>query len=187
MLEPSTPTRRLSEVSIAIALAAVLSLLQIKLPHLIYGGSVSLHMLPLLLVSVRHGLRAGVAAGTAYGIVNFLLTPIFLHPIQLILDYPVAFGCLGTAVAFGRAPISTGRLAAGFSLACIFRYFAHAICGFVYFGHLAPEGTPAWSFSLGYNASYLLPETILTLLVGLPIARRLAIVGAPNRQTHHGD
>ena len=187
MLEPSTPTRRLSEVSIAIALAAVLSLLRVKLPHLLYGGSISLHMLPLLLVSVRHGLRAGVAAGTAYCIVNFLLTPYFVHPIQLILDYPVAFGCLGTAVAFGRAPSSAARLAAGFTLACICRYFAHAISGFVYFGDLAPEGTPAWSYSLIYNGSYLLPETILTLLVGLPIARRLAITGAPNRETHHGD
>ena len=40
----------LAELSVAIALAAVLSLFRVKLPHLIYGGSISLHTLPIVVV-----------------------------------------------------------------------------------------------------------------------------------------
>ena len=43
-----------TELAVAIALAAVLSLVRIKLPHLLYGGSVSLHALPILAVAIRH-------------------------------------------------------------------------------------------------------------------------------------
>ena len=176
-LDSAMNTRRLAEIGIAIALAAVLSLLRVKLPHLLYGGSISLHMLPILMIAVRHGVRAGVLAGTAYGFVNLLLTPYIVHPIQMALDYPVAFGCLGIAALFGRAPLALWRLAAGVGAACALRLVAHVVSGFVYFSDLAPEGTPAWSYSLAYNSSYLIPETLLTLLVGLPLARRFAMRG----------
>lgn len=178
-------TRQLSEISIGIALAAVLSLLRVKLPHLLYGGSVSLHMLPILLVAVRHGTRAGVVAGAAYGIVNFLLTPYFVHPIQLVLDYPVAFASLGTAALIAGPTTGRLRLALAILLACATRLLAHTVSGFVYFGDLAPAGTPAWSYSIAYNSSYLVPETLLTLLVGLPIARRLRPLTTPGARDEH--
>ncbi len=134
-------------------------------------------MLPLLLVAIRHGVRSGVVAGVAYGIVNFLLTPYFVHPIQLALDYPVAFGCLGAAAVVASQDSPLWRIAAGFLLAISLRWVAHVTSGFVYFGELAPAGTPAWTYSLIYNSSYLIPETILTLLVGLPMIRRLDPAG----------
>ncbi len=116
-VEHSTNTRRLSEIGIGIALAAVLSLLRVKLPHLLYGGSVSLHMLPILLVAIRHGPRAGVVAGAAYGLVNFLLTPYFVHPIQLVLDYPAAFASLGAVSLLATRNSTRGRIGLGIGLA----------------------------------------------------------------------
>ena len=177
-------TRRLSEIGIGIALAAVLSLLRVKLPHLLYGGSISLHMLPILLVAIRHGPRAGVAAGAAYGTVNFLLTPYFVHPIQLVLDYPAAFASLGVVALLAGPTSKRGRLALGIVLACSLRLVAHVVSGFVYFGDLAPAGTPAWSYSLAYNSSYLIPEAILTLLVGLPLVQRLHREPGSHRRSH---
>ena len=162
----------LAELSVAIALAAVLSLFRIKLPHLIYGGSISLHTLPIVVVALRHGMRPGALAGVAYGFVNFVMTPFFVHPIQLILDYPAAFGVLGVAGLAGRR---SGRwVAAGAVLgAGALRLAVHVLSGVVYFGDLAPAGTPAWRYSLIYNSSYMLPETLIAGVAMSVLIRRL--------------
>ena len=34
----------------------------------------------------------------------------------------------------------------------------------------APEGQPAWLYSVTYNATYMVPETIVTIVVGVLIA-----------------
>ena len=173
----------LAELSVAIALAAVLSLFRIKLPHLIYGGSISLHTLPIVVVALRHGMRPGALAGVAYGFVNFVMTPFFVHPIQLILDYPAAFGVLGVAGLAGRR---SGRfpgprwadparwVAAGAVLgAGALRLAVHVLSGVVYFGDLAPAGTPAWRYSLIYNSSYMIPETLIAGVAMSVLIRRL--------------
>ena len=167
-------TGPVAETAVAIALAAVLSLIRIKLPHLIYGGSVSLHTLPLFLLALRRGPRAGTLAGTAYGFVNFVMTPYFVHPVQLVLDYPAAFASLGLAgLAASRGNGSRAVLAvAGASLV---RLGSHVLSGIVYFGHLAPEGTPAWKYSLLYNASFMVPETILAVIAVPLLMRRLRV------------
>ena len=135
-------TGPVAETAVAIALAAVLSLVRIKLPHLIYGGSVSLHTLPLFLLSLRRGPRAGILAGAAYGFVNFVMTPYFVHPVQLVLDYPAAFGSLGLAgLAASRG--SGPRVVLAVAGASLVRLGSHVLSGIVYFGHLAPAGTPA--------------------------------------------
>lgn len=164
--------RLLAELSVAIALSAVLSLVKIKLPHLIYGGSVSLHAMPLVLVALRHGVRAGVLAGVSYGAVNFVMTPYFIHPIQLLLDYPVAFGCLGLAgiASTYRVPWLMAAAVAG---AGIIRLAVHTLSGVVYFADLAPAGTPLWKYSLLYNSSYMIPETVITSIGAGILVRRL--------------
>ena len=168
-------TGPVAETAVTVALAAVLSLIRIKLPHLIYGGSVSLHTLPLLVLSVRRGPRAGILAGAAYGVVNFVMTPYFVHPVQLFLDYPAAFGCLGLAglaASRGSGPWTMVLAVAGASLA---RLASHVLSGIVYFGHLAPEGTAVWKYSLLYNGSYMLPETLLAVVAVPLLMRRLRV------------
>jgi thiamine transporter len=165
-------TALLAELSVAIALAAVLSVFKIKLPHLIYGGSVSLHTIPVAVIALRHGVRAGVLTGTAYGFVNFIMTPNFYHPIQVVLDYPVAFGVLGIAgLAAGRA--STWHAVLAVTAAGALRLAVHVLSGIVYFSHYAPAGTPVWTYSLLYNSSYMVPETLITGVVMGTIIRRL--------------
>jgi thiamine transporter len=180
MKSSSVDTRVLAEMAVATALAAVLGLFKLKLPHLLYGGSISLHALPILVVAIRHGVRRGIMVGAAYSAVNFALGPFFLHPLQLLLDYPLAFGALGIAgtrissVGTNTSVRASMAVAIRVVLASFLRFGMHFASGILYFAHLAPEGTPVWQFSLLYNASYLLPETIICVIaLQVPLIRPL--------------
>jgi thiamine transporter len=169
-----------AELAVAVALAAVLSLVRIKLPHLLYGGSVSCHSLPILAVAIRHGMRKGVLAGVAYGFVSFIISPYPFHPIQVVLDYPVAFGALGMAGlpgalagVGGAGPPSRWLIIAGVLLANGLRFLCHFASGWVYFAHFAPEGVQVWRYSLFYNGSYMLPEALIGLFLMQLVLRRL--------------
>ncbi|MFC1526649.1 energy-coupled thiamine transporter ThiT [Candidatus Latescibacterota bacterium] len=174
MRESTTRTRALAELAVAVALAAVLSLFRVKMPHLLYGGSVSLHSLPLLIVALLQGVRGGIPAGAAYGLVNFLITPYYVHPVQVLLDYPLAFGAIGLAGVASGTPSSRLGVIGGVVLGSLGRFIAHFLSGMVYFAHLAPEGTSIWKYSLAYNASYMVPETIVSLVAVALVFPRLA-------------
>ena len=169
-----------AELAVSVALAAVLSLVRIKLPHLLYGGSVSLHSLPILAVAIRHGVGKGVLAGVAYGFVNLIITPYVFHPVQIILDYPVAFGALGMAglpvhlLGVGdRGQSPRWLIVTGVLLANVLRFLCHFASGCVYFPQFAPEGVQVWRYSLIYNGSYMLPEALIGLLLMQLVMRRL--------------
>lgn len=80
-------TRVLTEAALAIALAFVLGL--IKIFQMPFGGSISLEMVPLILLALRQGPWVGIAAGAAYGFINLIMNPIILHPVQVLFDYPL--------------------------------------------------------------------------------------------------
>ena len=87
-------TRMLVEGGIMIAMAQALSYLKLfKMP---YGGSVTLgSMVPIFIFAIRWGAGKGFIVGALYGIIHYLLGSKWAaHPISIILDYPVAYGCL---------------------------------------------------------------------------------------------
>jgi thiamine transporter len=94
---------------------------------------------------------------------------------QMILDYPLAFGALGLAGFFAN---KKHGLQIGYIVAVFGRYVFAVISGVVFFGAYAPEGTPAIVYSLTYNATYIVPEAIATLIVISlpPVAKALAQV-----------
>ena len=181
------PLRQLTEIALAIALAAVLDIASksFPVPRLMQGGSVSLQMLPIFIVAFRHGWRLGVTAGACYGVVNFLLDMYVVHPIQVPLDYPIAFGLVGFAglghpLMPQRGPempvFSLGvrlRLAFWVGLGEGLRFLAHFVSGIVFWSQNAPAGQPVWLYSLGYNATYMIPETIIDILLLQLILRRI--------------
>ena len=60
------------------------------------GGSVTLlSLLPIAVITYLYGTKRGVTAGVALGLVNLIFGPYVIHPVQLLLDYPIAFGALG--------------------------------------------------------------------------------------------
>jgi len=182
-------TAAIAEMAIAVALAAALGL--VKLFVMPQGGSVSLEMLPILFVAVRRGLVPGITVGVVYGFVQLLLPGAFLvQPVQVMLDYPLAFGALGLA-ALVPVPVSPVRLAwreirpaparvlpflALLSGAVVVgvsaRFVCHFLSGIIFFGSYAPAGQAVWIYSLTYNLLYLAPEAVLTfaLLAVLVVA-----------------
>ena len=114
-------------------------------------------------------------AGGAYGFANFVIGPFVVHPIQVVLVYPVAFAALGLAGIRQRQ--RPGRAVTAFAVlvGCGLRFVCHFASGWVYFGHLAPEGVQAWRYSLVYNGSYMIPETAINLLLIQLVLSRLPL------------
>lgn len=192
--------RLIVEIALCVALAAVLNLpgLQIRLPINIAGGTVSLNMLPIFVLALRRGLGPGLVAGAIYGFVDLLIEPFVVHPVQLLLDYPIAYGLVGLAglgaVAWHQR-VAGGRLVDGARVALPFlllggagRFAAHWLSGMIFFGANAPEGQPVWLYSLVYNASYLIPSVVLAALATLAVLPALerAVPSAPGPNLRHG-
>ena len=84
----------------AIALATVICV-AIKLPSLPNGGSVTLFsMLIICLIGYWYGPKVGIIAAITFGILQFIVGPYVVHPLQVILDFPLAFGALGLSAFF---------------------------------------------------------------------------------------
>ena len=96
--------KQLAFCAMAIALGTVLS--NIKLFHFPTGGSITLlSMLVICLPGYWFGLGAGIATGVAYGVLQLLIDPYVLYPLQLVVDYLLAFGALGLSGLFSNAKL----------------------------------------------------------------------------------
>lgn len=154
-------TKQLVFSSVAMALAIVTS--EIKFARLPMGGSITLFsMLFIVLIGYWYGAKAGLLTGFAYGLLQFVLDPVFYSPLQLLVDYPLAFGALGLSGFFCS---KKHGLLIGYIAGVLGRYFFAVLSGVIFFGHYAPEGTPALIYSLGYNATYIVPEAVVTLIL----------------------
>ncbi len=170
--------RVLTEAALAIALAFVLGF--VKVLDLPFGGSISLEMVPLILFALRQGVVPGVLAGTVYGFLNLMVDPFIVHPVQVLLDYPVAFGVLGLAGLFRPTTVGTilGTLAATAA-----RFVAHFVSGVVFFATFAPEGWNPAVYSAAYNAIYLVPSLIIAVVGVRLLLAALAQARPSRRQT----
>lgn len=165
-------TKLLAEMAVVIALGTVPSFVKFSVwPQ---GGSVTAgSMVPLLWFSLRRGARWGITAGVVYGMVQFFVEPFFVHPAQLLLDYPIAFGALGLAGLFRKHEL--GGVAVGIGG----RFLAHFISGVIFFAIYAPQiylgidiGANAYAYSALYNGSYLAPELVISLVLMVVLVKR---------------
>ncbi len=164
--------RILTECSIMIALSAVLSILKIfEMP---YGGSITLaSMLPIAVVAHRYGLKYGTLSALSASLIQLLLGlknfSYFTTPLSLIalgvFDYILAFGVFGIVGIFKKI-IENQSLAAtvGVFSASILRYLCHVISGATIWAGLSIPTEAATLYSLSYNATYMVPETIILVL-----------------------
>lgn len=159
------PTRILAEAIIMIALSSVLHLIRpFTLPQ---GGSVTLGaMIPILLFSLRRGARLGILAGAIFGLVVLYQEPFIYHPVQVLLDYPIAFGALGLAGLFRAQPIL------GVGAGIFGRFVPHFLSGVIFFAMFAPAGTHPALYSAIYNGSYLGVEFITSGVVMYLLLKR---------------
>ncbi|MCM1188728.1 MAG: energy-coupled thiamine transporter ThiT [bacterium] len=156
-------TRQLVFSGAAMALALVTS--ELKFARLPFGGSITLFsMLFIVLIGYWYGARAGLLTGFAYGLLQFVLDPVFYSPWQLLLDYPLAFGALGLSGFFHK---KKNGLLIGYLVGVFGRYVFACISGAVFFASYAPTQTPLGIavYNLTYNATYLLPEAVVTVIL----------------------
>ena len=166
-------TRMLANAALCIALSFVLSYIRLyKLPQ---GGSITLaSMLPLFLFAYAYGVGPGMLVGAAYGILQFIQDAYFVHPSELLLDYPLAFAMLGLAGLASRFSDKWG-LIPGIVLGTFGRFVCAFLSGVIFFGMYAPEGQSVLVYSAVYNGFYLIPEAIICIVLAMvPQIRRLA-------------
>ena len=171
--------RTLVECALMIALATILSELTFfKMP---FGGNVTIFsMLPLVLVSFRHGIKWGMLTSITYSVLQLILgLGNFSYLISmaaiigcLFFDYILAYSCLGTAVFFGKNfKNKVTGFAVGTAVVCFFRFICSYFSGVLVWGSSTPDGWNVWGWSLAYNGAYMLPELILTTIGAVLIGK----------------
>jgi len=158
-------TKILAEMATSIALAYALSLIvPFRMPQ---GGSITaVSMIPILWFALRRGPKMGVSEGIVYGFVRTLRQPFIVHPIQFLLDYPLAFGALGLAGLFKKQPIL------GVVVGIAGRFLCHFLSGVIFFAAYAPAGMNPAVYSAVYNGSYLIVELAFSVIVMYLLIRR---------------
>ena len=188
-------TQKLTLSGVMIALATILSFITIdRLPY--GGSITLLSMLPILFVGYIYGVKWGFLTGVAYGVVQALLGAVGsaafagLDAVSVVLvcalDYLVAFGVLGLAGMFKgkikRLPVAFGL---GVFVSTLLRFATHFISGYIVYGSYAEwffsqESVTfgqavldmysgkllAAVYSLIYNATYMVPEIVLSVIAG---------------------
>ena len=153
----------------ALCLALAYVLRYVKLFEMPQGGSVTLaSMFPLMLFSAAYGVGPGMLLGAAYGFLRYLSGGWFVHPVQFLMDYPLAFGMIGLTGLYVHMPkkFSSWSLYACMVLGAIGRAASATLAG-VYFWDTA------FVPSLVYNGTYLIPDTIICMVIAVPLAHRL--------------
>ena len=153
--------KQLTFCAVAMALALVTSF--IKVASLPMGGSITLFsMFFMCFIGYLYGPKIGIMTGVAYGILQLIIEPYIYAPLQVLLDYPLAFGALGLSGFFSKKKFG---LTTGVIVGILGRYICHVISGYVFFASYAPEGMNPMIYTLGYNATYIVPELIATVIV----------------------
>lgn len=172
-LKTSKQIRALTECSIMIALSTVLSL--IKIIDMPYGGSVTIaSMLPIVIAVYRHGAVWGIGAALVNSAIQLLLGMNNLSYFTtwqsvvaiILLDYILAFGVFALAGVFKRIEKRQNyAFIYGVLLASVLRYLCHTISGATVWAGLSIPNEAALIYSLSYNATYMIPETIVLVCV----------------------
>ncbi|MBQ3079933.1 MAG: energy-coupled thiamine transporter ThiT [Clostridia bacterium] len=169
-------TRQIVESALMIAIASVLSLITFSGPWALGGGITVCSMLPLVILSHRFGVKAGLTASVIYGLIQMLLgfsnvqyAQSFMMAVGIVfLDYIIAFGVIGLSSMFnGVIKNRIVSVIVGIAFSFSLRFVCHFISGWWIWESLWPNelgwAAPIWS--LAYNASYMLPEIIITCAV----------------------
>lgn len=160
-------TRALVYGALSVSLSFALS--YVKLFEMPMGGSITLcAMLPICLYASVFGLRYGLIAGVALGLLQLIQDLYVVHWAQLILDYILAFACYGLAGLFPR------KLQLGLTVAALCRLACSLLSGVIFFAEYAVGWDSVWAYSLAYNGSYIGAELLLCLVVSLlPAVKRM--------------
>lgn len=165
----NTRIRFITEMGIFIALGLVFDFLAGLYFSFAWlnGGSISIAMLPIFMMSLRYGLKGGILSGVAIGALQILWAgnSAIIHWAQALLDYPLAYGSVGLAGLFvhkirnqEKNNIKLIYIGIAILVGGTIRTVLHIISGYVAF-------EVPWGASAVYNLGYMVPSTILCLII----------------------
>ena len=187
-----TSIKILVECAVMIALATVLSIVKVYEAPL--GGSVTLFsMIPIILISFRHDIKWALGSAFVYSVLQLLLglgsvayVPTAAGIVLCVLfDYTIAFTALGLAGICKKIKADIlVQVIVGTLFVCILRYISHVVSGAVVWYEITKLGgwnelvakVSMWPYSLIYNAQYMVPETIITVIGAPAIAKVIAVI-----------
>lgn len=166
-------TKRIAESAMLLAVAIVLEVVsKMFIPELPFGGQITLvSMLPVVLISYRHGVKWGFVSAFAYALIEIALgaktVAAAFQPgyfgdavmigkaiLMCLLDYVLAYTALGLGGIFrNRIKNPALSLMSGSIVALAARYAMHIASGYILFGAWAEwfftqDGFPAWGQTL---------------------------------------
>ena len=181
----NTNLTAMCECAIMLALAFALSCA--KLFEMPMGGSVTVaSMLPIMLISVKYGVKAGLATSFLYSITQLLqafasanVFPYCETPATLItcilFDYIVPFTILGLSGIFLKFKISDKseiNVYYGICAVVLLRFICHYITGVAIWGQWAPDGMGKYLYSLLYNGGFLSIDFAICIICAVLMFRK---------------
>lgn len=173
-------SQKLTESSLLIAFATVLSIF--KLIDLPYGGYITLaSMLPLIIIAYRYNFLWAMLSGLVFGLIQLLIginvlsyaTSIVAAIAIVFIDYILAFMTISLASLFKRCKSQVTAFALGSTFVCMIRYLLHVLSGATVWAGLSIPTKNAVIYSFAYNATYMIPETIITVVAAVAISNAL--------------
>jgi thiamine transporter len=171
-----TNTKKIAESAMLIAIGTVLTLLTFQGPWALGGGITFCSMLPLVILAQRYGTKWGILSSLVFSIIQIFLglnnvqyAPTALSAAGIVLfDYILAYSVIGFSAGFNKV-IKDRRssIIIGIVVTFFARFLCHFISGLIIWEVLFPNelgwAPPVWS--LAYNASYMVPEILITSIV----------------------
>ncbi|MDE5601401.1 MAG: energy-coupled thiamine transporter ThiT [Clostridia bacterium] len=163
-------TRSIVYGAVAIAMSFALSYIRIfEMPQ---GGSLTLaSLLPLMIYCCMFGTRRGTIACLIYGVLQAVQDPWIIHPMQFLLDYPLAFGMVGISGIFIEKKVFKNKKILGFLLGGIVavtgRFICHVLSGVFAFSVWAnlEKYSTVLAYSMAYN-SFAFIDMVIALAAG---------------------
>ena len=170
--EKKMNVKALTLSAILIALAFVINNFfpHVQLPQ---GGSATFFsMFFIFLIGYTFGPKVGIMAGMAFGLLDLLANPYVVYPLQILMDYPLAFGMLGLGGFFMNRK---NGLITGYLVSIFGRFCVSFLSGMIFFAQYAPEGYSGFTWSVVYNGTYIGLEGLVTVIILLIPAVKHAI------------
>ena len=165
------------------------------------GGSITVaSMLPIMLISVKHGNVVGISVAFLYSGMQLLQAFLegnvfpycetaFTFIVCMLFDYILPFTLLGLAGIFKNMKCFKKKelgVYLGMSAVVLLRFLSHYVTGVAIWGQWAPEGMGKFLYSFLYNGGFLSIDFAICIvcavlmmrsgeirrLIGMPVRKR---------------
>ncbi|MFF1994610.1 energy-coupled thiamine transporter ThiT [Bacillus mycoides] len=172
----NTNLQAMIESAILAAFALVIDILPLSIKISATGGSISFAMIPIFIIAYRWGFKMAFLGGLIWGLLQIVVgDAIIVTPIQVIIEYFVAFAFIGFAGLFykqiqqtlinGERKKTISYIVLATFIGSLARYFCHFIAGIIFWGQYAPKGQSAFLYSLIFNGSTMIGSYIICTIL----------------------